>query len=118
MLWESSWFNFISVKNILYILLFVAFSNVLFAGNSDKEKLNNKIVAGRITDTYGESIPGAKILIAETGETFFADMDGNFKLSLKADKDYSVTINTLGYEPLQVKASRLTAFSDLALKSL
>lgn len=106
------------MKNILYIFLFVALSTVSYAGNSDKEKLNSKVVAGRITDAYGESIPGAQILIPETGETFFADMDGNFKLSLKTDKDYSVKINTIGYEPLEVKASHLTAFSDLSLKSL
>ena len=109
---------FEAVKNILYIFLFVALSTISFAGNSDKEKLNNKVVAGRITDTFGESIPGAKIVIPETGETFFTDMDGNFKLSLKTDKDYSVTINTIGFEPLEIKASHLTAFSDLSLKPL
>jgi len=118
MISKGSRFNFESVKNLLYIFLVVALSHVSFAGNAGKEKISTKVVAGRITDAYGESIPGAKILIAETGETFFADMDGNFKLSVKTDKDYSVTINTIGFEPLRVKASRLTAFSDLSLKSL
>jgi hypothetical protein len=31
---------------------------------------------------------------------------------------YSISINTIGYEPLQVKSTLLTAFSDLSLKSL
>lgn len=106
------------MKNILYILLFLSLTTVSFAGNSDKEKVSHKTVAGRITDAYGEAIPGAKILVPETGETFFADMDGNFKLTVKTDKDYSVTINTLGYAPLELKSSRLTAFSDLSLNSL
>jgi len=118
MVYESISFIFGAVKNILFILLFLTISGISFAGNSDKENLNSKVVAGRITDAYGESIPGAKIFIPETGETFFADMEGNFKLSLKTDKDYSVSINTLGYEPLEVKASHLTSFSDLSLKSL
>lgn len=100
------------------MVLFVLLTGASFAGNSDKEITKGKLVAGRITDAHGESIPGAKIQIPETGETFFADMEGNFQLSLKTDKDYSLTVNTLGYEPLEVKASRLTAFSDLSLKSL
>ena len=106
------------MKNILYIFLFISLTTSAFAGNSDKEKLSSRVVTGRVTDAYGEAIPGAKILVPETGETFFADMDGNFKLSLKTDKDYFVTVNTLGYEPLKVKSSHLTAFSDLSLKSL
>jgi hypothetical protein len=106
------------VKKLLYIFLFLGLGSAVFGGNSDKEKRNTKVVAGKITDSYGESIPGAKIIIPETGETFFADMDGNFKLSLKTDKVYSIRVNTIGYEPLEVKSSALTAFSDLSLKSL
>lgn len=115
---ESLDFNFEPLKNFLYIMLIVFTSNLIVAGNSDKETIKSKVVSGRITDVYGESIPGAKIVIPETGETFFADLDGNFKFTLKTDKEYSVTINTLGFEPLEVKSSRLTAFSDLSLKSL
>lgn len=113
-----SWINFVSLKNLLYIFLFLGLSLHSLAGNEDKVKSTTKVVAGKITDAYGEAIPGAKISIPETGETFFADMEGNFKLSLKTDKVYSVTINTLGFEPLEVKSSHLGAFSDLSLKSL
>ena len=118
MLNEDCAFNFTPVKNCLYIFLFLALTTVSFAGNSDKEKSSAKVVSGKITDAYGESIPGAKITIPETGETFFADMDGNFKLSLKTDKVYSVTINTIGYAPLELKSTHLTAFSDLSLQTL
>lgn len=118
MLNESSSSNFTALKKILYIFLLVAISSLAFAGNSDKEKAGTKLVAGRVTDSFGESIPGAKIFIAETGETFFADMDGNFKLSVKTDKEYSITVNTIGFEPLVVKTSHLTSFSGLTLKSL
>ena len=106
------------MKKLLYIFLFLGLSAAVFGGNSDKEKTTTKVVAGKITDTFGESIPGAKIIIPETGETFFADMDGRFKLSLKTDKVYSIRVNTIGYEPLELKSSSLTAFSDLSLKSL
>lgn len=115
---EGCAYNFMPVKKSIYIIFFLFLSVASFAGNSDREKSTTKVVTGKITDAYGESIPGAKISIPETGETFFADMDGNFKLSLKTDKVYSVTINTIGYAPLEVKSSHLTAFSDLSLTSL
>ena len=106
------------MKKFIYIVFFFALSSIAFGGNIDKEKVTAKVVSGKVIDSYGEAIAGAKVSIAETGETFFADFEGNFSFSIKTDKDYSVTINTLGYEPLQVKSSHLSAFSDLSLKAL
>lgn len=93
-------------------------SYVSLAGNPDKEKRSSKTVCGRITDAQGESIAGAKIFVEETGESFYSDLEGRFRISLGTDKEYSVTINTIGYEPLEVKASRLSPFTDLSLKEL
>jgi len=103
---------------LLYIFLFLSLSAVSFAGNSDKEKITLKTVAGKITDVTGESIAGAKIIINETGETFFADLEGNFKLSLKTDKVYSISINTVGFASLEVKSNNLSLFSELSLQPL
>ncbi len=106
------------MKKLLYIFLILSINTVCFAGNADKEKVSTKVVTGKITDSYGESIPGAKIIINETGETCFADFDGNFKLSLKTDKDYSISVSTIGFKPLQLKSGSLTTFTDLSLNSL
>lgn len=106
------------LKNLIYIFLFLALSSVSLAGNSDKEKITLKTVSGKITDVTGESIAGAKIIINETGETFFADLEGNFKLSLKTDKVYSISINTIGYKSLELKSTSLSLFSDLSLSPL
>ncbi|MBA3681004.1 MAG: carboxypeptidase-like regulatory domain-containing protein [Bacteroidetes bacterium] len=110
------------MKKLLYIFLFISFSAVSFSGNSDKEKkviaTTQKTLAGKITDVTGESIAGAKITINETGETFFADLEGNFKLTVKTDKVYSISINTIGFQPLEVKSNTLSLFSDLSLKEL
>jgi len=103
---------------LLYIFLFLSLSAVSFAGNSDKEKITLKTVSGKITDVTGESIAGAKIIINETGETFFADLEGNFKLSLKTDKVYSISINTVGFASLEVKSNNLSLFSELSLQPL
>lgn len=106
------------MKKLLYIFLFLSLSAVSFAGNSDKEKITLKTVSGKITDVTGESIAGAKIIINETGETFFADLEGNFKLSLKTDKVYSISINTVGFASLEVKSNNLSLFSELSLQPL
>lgn len=110
------------MKKLLYILLFLGLNAISFAGNSDKEKkavvITQKTIAGKITDVTGESLAGAKITVNETGETFFADLDGNFKLSVKTDKVYSLSINTIGYKPLEVKSNSLSLFSDLSLQPL
>ena len=106
------------LKKLLYIFLFLSLSAVSFAGNSDKEKITLKTVSGKITDVTGESIAGAKIIINETGETFFADLEGNFKLSLKTDKVYSISINTVGFASLEVKSNNLSLFSELSIQPL
>ena len=106
------------LKKLLYIFLFLSLSAVSFAGNSDKEKMTLKTVAGKITDVTGESIAGAQIIINETGETFFADLEGNFKLSLKTDKVYSISFNTVGLASLEVKSNNLSLFSELSLQPL
>jgi hypothetical protein len=91
---------------------------VAFSGNSDKEKTNSKTIACKITDNYGEALVGTKIVVKETGETFFTDLDGTFKLSFKADQVYSISIETIGYHPKEVKTSDLSLFSELSLKEL
>ena len=106
------------MKKLICIFLFLSLSAISFAGNSDKEKMTLKTVAGKITDVTGESIAGAKIIINETGETFFADLEGNFKLSLKTDKVYSISINTIGFASLEVKSNNLSLFSELSLQPL
>lgn len=77
-----------------------------------------KTVSGKVTDAYGEAIPGAKIKIKETGETFFANFEGQFKLNLQADKTYSLVFETIGFEPMEFSSNELGMFSELTLKSL
>lgn len=115
---EEAGFNFDSVKSLLYIALILGLHFGAFAGNSDKEAAKQRVVSGKVVDAFGESIAGAKITIPETGEVFYTDFDGNFKLTLKTDKVYAVAINSLGYHPVELKSSELSSFSDLSLKAL
>lgn len=106
------------MKNLICVILFLSISFASYAGNNDKEKTNQKNISGKIADINGEAIAGAQISINETGQTFFADMDGNFKFSLKTDKVYSLSVSTIGYQPLELKSNTLSLFSDILLKPL
>lgn len=92
--------------------------SAIFAGNNDKVKAAVKHVSGKITSVTGEEIAGVKLTVKETNETVYADLDGNFKLDLKTDKVYSISVESIGYAPLEVKSSDLNFFSGISLKEL
>jgi hypothetical protein len=102
----------------LLLLSFFLLSLSHQAGNSDKEKKAAKVIAGRVTDQSGQNVAGAKICVIETGETFYADLEGRFQLTVKSDKTYSIQVNTIGYVPAQYKSTELSAFSQLSLEEL
>jgi len=106
------------LKFPLYIFFFLFLQGAIFAGNNDKLTALVKNISGKITTVQGEEIAGVKITIKETNETFFADLDGNFKIQLKTDKPYSISVESLGYAPLEVKSTDLNLFSELNLKEL
>jgi hypothetical protein len=106
------------VKHLVYIILIFALQSSLVAGNSDKTKAAAKHVSGKITSVNGEEIAGAKITIKETNESFYSDLDGSFKLQVKTDKVYSISIQTIGYAPLEVKSTDLHLISEVLLKEL
>lgn len=106
------------MKNLIYILVFLLAALSSNAVNNEKEKPQQKIITGKVIDNNGETLAGAKITIEETGETFYADFEGNYKLTVKTDKEYSVLVNTIGYKPLVLKTTSLTTFSDFFLTAL
>lgn len=102
----------------LFCILIILLSLSALAGNNDKAASAVKNVSGKIVDCNGEQVAAAKIIIKETGESYFADLDGNFKFPVKTDKIYSIVVESIGYAPLEVKSSELSLFSDLSLKEL
>src|SRR5687767_2389402 len=105
------------MKKFCFILLmFIGFSAL--CDNSGKEKSTGRVLSGKVETANGEPITGAKIIILETGESFFSDLDGHYKLTIETGREYTISINTIGYQPLEVRSSGLTSFSDLQLNSL
>lgn len=106
------------MKYVLYIALMLTLNVSLVANNNDKEKVATKTLSGKITTTNGEELAGAKLIIKETGETFFSDLDGNFKITIKTDKTYSLSIETIGFQTLELTSNKIGMFTDLSLMAL
>ena len=106
------------VKNAVLIVLILLMSGSVYAGNDHREKKAARTISGKITDTYGETIPGAAVFVAELNQTIFTDMDGNFKLQIPADQNLQLSISTLGFEPVKLNSQQLGTFNEISLKSL
>lgn len=109
---------FVSLKQILYILLIFALPLIATSNNKDKVKNASKTFAGKITTVTGEELAGIKITVKELNETFYSDLNGQFSFSLKNDKEYSLIIEGMGFEPKSIKSSEVRLFEDISLKDL
>ena len=98
---------------LVFLLSLISFSSI--AGN---DKPSTRLINGKVINKNGETVPGAEIKILETGMTYFANMEGEFKLELDPNKTQTIQINTIGFEPLSVSANKLTYFAELILKEL
>lgn len=106
------------MRKIIFILLFFSVSTNFFADTDYKEKEKIKVVCGKVTNNKGELLAGTKITIVETGETFFTDFKGNFKINFRTDKSYTLSISNLGHQPLDILSSKLSVFTDISLLPL
>lgn len=109
---------FAPLKRLIYILLILTLNSVVFANNKGKEKMATKTICGRITSQDGEEISGVKIIIEETGETYFTDLNGKYQINLKTDKVYTLNFETIGFEPLKISSNKIGSLTDLSLNSL
>jgi hypothetical protein len=105
------------MKKLTFILLLFA-TLTSFAGNNDREKKTTIAVSGKVKDSKGELLPGTKITVKETGETFFADQEGNFFLTLKSDQAYSLCFDNIGFAPEKRESKHLGSFSEVILSEL
>jgi hypothetical protein len=106
------------VKKLALIVVLVLVSVSLLAGNNDKIAPRQKTLSGKVATVSGEEIPAVKITIKETNETFYSDLEGHFNFSISTDKVYSLKVETIGYQPLELKSTELNAFSEINLQEL
>lgn len=75
------------MKNVAY--LFVLFSSFLLSAQQTE-------VIGSVTDTYGQPLPGANILVKGTSNGTQADFDGNYSIS--TNKGAKLVFTYIGYK--------------------
>lgn len=107
------------MKQLLYIFILLSFSVKFYAAddkNNGKETIKTILI--KITDTNGEEIPGAKVILQETGKEYIADFNGNIQLNIKSNETFTVKIQSIGYSEKTIKSNELNTFNDLSLSQL
>lgn len=65
---------------------------------TEKNKLDSVLISGRVIDSAGLAIPGARILFKKTGAFVETDQEGNFKLKVYEEKQVILRVAYFGYE--------------------
>ncbi|WP_303741625.1 carboxypeptidase-like regulatory domain-containing protein, partial [uncultured Muribaculum sp.] len=64
------------------------------------QSVQNGTVSGVVTDSQGEPIIGASVIVKGTSEGVATDLDGRF--TVKASAGQEITISSIGYKPVTV----------------
>ena len=88
-LYPKKFLLFLTVSTILMLLL-----------SSSSYAQNEKKISGKVTDTKGESIPGASVKIKNTTTGVATDIDGKF--SLNVPNNATLVVTSVGYDNQEV----------------
>jgi protocatechuate 3,4-dioxygenase beta subunit len=103
------------MKKALIFTVLVLFASInIFASNdkTDKKsenKLNNSTAAvtmlsGTIIDQItGEALAGVKVVIEQTNQVVYTDLDGNFVFPAVKPGQYNIDVNYISYETVSIK---------------
>ena len=78
-------------------------------------------VIGSVKDKKGEPLPFAKVMLIRQGVIkygAFTDLDGNFKLENIVEGVYDFEVNSMGYEPILMKALTINASTKIDFEML
>lgn len=107
------------MKKLLYILVLLTLSfHSIAADEKNNGKESSKTVVIKITSVSGEEIPGAKVILSETGKEYIADFNGSIQLSIKANETVTLKVQSLGFNEISLKSSELSTFNDVSLSPL
>ena len=73
-------------------------------------------VSGRITDTDGNPVAGATVLVTGTSTGTVSDANGNYRIVVPAGKDRALNVSFLGYKAVDVAVGSRTRI-DIELES-
>ena len=77
-------------------------------------KENEYFISGRVSDENGESLPGATVVVKETGKGVATDVNGHFSL-IVPKRDVQLIASFIGYKSYETKIGNQTSF-DIKLQ--
>ncbi|MDZ4665416.1 MAG: carboxypeptidase-like regulatory domain-containing protein [Bacteroidota bacterium] len=107
------------MKRLLYILTALTLSLGAFANderNGGKEAA--KTVFIKVTDTQGEELAGAKVVLAETGKEYITDFNGQIQITIKTTETLTLKVQSFGFNEISIKTNELSTFNGLSLSPL
>ncbi len=107
---------FCSVKKAVIIVLSLFFSVAVLANN---EPSSTRIISGKIIDQQtGETLAGVKVQVKSSDTFCYTDMNGNYVLALDPKANPEISIEMVGYKPLDLKSSETGLEKELYLSPL
>ncbi len=90
-------------RYMIGVVLGIALSGILYAGTTGK-------IVGKVVDKQtGEPLPGAGVIIQETGQGTATDLDGSFVIINVAPGTYTLRASYVGYQDMIVKNVQVDA---------
>lgn len=90
-------------------LLSVTFFSLFLVGVSFAQSVK---VSGKVINTKNEAVAGASIIIEELKRTVVANLDGQFDVTLEANKKYTFTVSSVGYNTKVVSEIEIGVNAD------
>jgi len=78
----------------------------------------NKTVFIKVTDSQGEELAGAKVVLTETGKEYITDFNGQIQITIKTTETLTLKVQSLGFNEITLKSTELSTFNDLSLSPL
>ncbi|MBK7309987.1 MAG: carboxypeptidase-like regulatory domain-containing protein [Sphingobacteriaceae bacterium] len=107
------------MKRSLYIITALILSFGAFAiDDKNGAKEASKTVFIKVTDTHGEELAGAKVVLTETGKEYIADFNGQIQITIKTTETLTLKVQSIGFNEISIKTNELSTFNDLSLTPL
>ncbi len=107
------------MRNVLFILTFLAFTSSVLANNAESGNEDNAttVFSGKVVDgNTNEPLAGVLVKIDGTDFQTYTDFDGNFIINNLPTGKYNVSASMVSYEELALRSIDVKKQGDLTLK--
>ncbi|MDR1585240.1 MAG: carboxypeptidase-like regulatory domain-containing protein [Prevotellaceae bacterium] len=79
-------------------------------------QLTSRTITGKVSDKYGEPLPGVSVMLKETNRGSLTDVDGRYSIDVADVKNPSLIVSYIGMESVEVKNP--ATYQDIAMKEI